>query len=346
MKIVKSDTGNLSVRYKDAAGEWRSTNLRTKDRREANRLVKELKIQELEDAGKLGVLSAEVIGKIVAGKSMSFGKVVEQYIEHMRLSAASENSIYTFTSIYDKFAEDFKVKDKPIGMITEKMLYDFLNAKDGTSASNRSLRKSSLSQLYNFAMIKMYVLTNPLSYIKVDKSKLSHKEKTPGERKIFHKSEVNKLLKNAPYFFRQAVALSYWAGLRLGDICSLEWDSIKDRDRLAVWTEKRDKLVLINTTDEMFGGGILKEVLSEIDVEDKVYCFPTWHQTSTNPKTRSKPSVYFTRLCERLEIYDRSFHCLRHTCITRMEKQGISLEEIGKAVGHSSTKTTQGYVHK
>ena len=346
MKIIKSEKGNFSVRYKDSIGEWKSTNLKTKDKKEASRLVKELKIEELEEAGKLGVLSAEVIGKIVAGKSMAFGAVVDQYVEHMRLSAASENSIYTMTAIYEKFAKDYKIREKPIGMVTEKMLFDFLNAKDGTTAANRALRKSSLSQLYNFAMIKMYVLTNPLSYIKIDKSKLSHKEKTPGERKIFYKNEVNKLIKHAPYFFRQAVALSYWAGLRLGDICSLEWDSIRDRDRIAVWTEKRDKLVLINTTDEMFGGGILKDVLSEIDVVDKVYCFPEWHKQAINPKTRSKTSVYFKRLCERLEIYDRSFHCLRHTCITRMERQGISLEEIGKAVGHSSTKTTQGYVHK
>ena len=346
MKIVKSDTGNYSVQYKDANGSSRSTNLRTKDKTEANRLVKELRIGELEQAGKLGVLSAEVITKIVGSKSMKYWDVVLEYEQHMKLAAHSENSIYTFMAIYEQFGKQYKLLDKPIALIDDKTIYKFLNQDDGTTLTNRALRKSSLSQLWNFAQIKMYVMVNPMMFIKIDMSKLKHEQKTPKERKVFHKREVDKLIKHAPYFFRQATALSYWAGLRLGDICSLEWASIKNRNRIVVWTEKRDKLVSIDTTDPLFGGGILKEVLLEIDVEDKTYCFPTWHKTSINPKTRSKPSVYFSRLCDRLEIGGRSFHCLRHSCITRLEKQGLTLEEIGKVVGHSNTKTTEGYVHK
>lgn len=346
MKLVKSDNGNFSVKYKDASGSSRSTNLRTKDRKEANKLVKDLRIEELEQAGKLGVLSAEVITKIVGSKSMKYWDVVLEYEQHMKLSATSENSIYTMMAIYEQFGKQYKLLDKPIALVKDKTIYDFLNSDDETSLSNRALRKSSLSQLWNFAQIKMYVMVNPMMFIKIDKSKLKHDQKTPKERKIFYKKEVDKIIKHAPYFFRQATALSYWTGLRLGDICSLEWASIKDRNRLVVWTEKRDKMVSIDTMDPAFGGGIIKEVLSEIDVEDKVYCFPVWHNTVTDPKTRSKPSVYFSRICERLDIHGRSFHCLRHSCITRLSKLGISIENIGKAVGHSSTKTTEGYIHE
>lgn len=346
MKLIKSENGNFSVRYKDASGSQRSTNLRTKDKREANRLVKDLKIEELEQAGKLGVLSADVITKIIGSKSMKYKDVLAEYEQHMRLSANSDNSIYTMMSIFEQFGRDFKLNDKPMAMINEKHIFDFINAEDGTSLGNRALRRSSLNQLWNFAQIKMYVLTNPIMFIKVDKSKLLHDQKTPKEKRIFYKREVDKMIKHAPYFFRQAIAISYWTGLRLGDIASLEWASIKDRNRMVVWTEKRDKMVSIDTTDENFGGGIIKEVLSEIDVEDKIYCFPQWHKDTTDPKKRSKASVYFTRFCERLNIVGRSFHSLRHSCITRLEKQGLSLEEIGKAVGHSNTKTTEGYVHK
>jgi len=345
MKLIKSENGSYSVKYKDASGNPRSTFLRTKDKKEATQMVKALRIEELETAGRLNILSNEVISKIVGGKSVKFWDVVEEYIEHMRMSASSENSIYTMTALFDQFAKSFKVKDKPIGLITDKMIYEYLNANDGTSISNRALRKSSLSQLWNFAMIKTYVLSNPLMFIKIDKSKLNHEQKTSKERQIFYKKEVEKIIKHAPYFFRQATALSYWAGFRLGDIASLEWASIKNRDRIQVWTEKRDKLVTIDTNDPMFGGGIIKEVLNEIDVTDKTYCFPEWHKTFLDPKNRSKASVYFSRICGRLEIYDRSFHCLRHSCITRLAKAGVSLEQIGKAVGHSSTKTTEGYVH-
>lgn len=345
MKIVKLDSGNYSVKYLDAAGNMRATALKTKDHKEAKRLVKELKIEELEEAGRLGVLSTDVLTKIVGGTSKKFWDVVKEYEVHMRMSAISENSIYTMMSIYEQFGRDYKCIDKPMASITEKNLYDFLNKNDGTAISMRALRKSSLSQLWNYAQIKMYVLSNPLMILKIDKSKLHHEQKTPKERDVFYEHEVEKIISHAPYFFKQATAISYWTGLRLGDIASLEWSSIKDRNKMVVWTEKRDKLVKIDLKSEYFGGGIIQKVLKEIDVEDKVYCFPEWHSVVTDPKTRSKPSVYFKRICERLDIYGRSFHCLRHSCITRLEKAGISLEEIGKVVGHSDTKTTEGYVH-
>jgi len=277
---------------------------------------------------------------------MKYWDVVKEYKEHMRLSAISENSIYTMMSIFEQFGKSKNFMDKPIASIKDEDIYKYLNLDDGTSLSMRALRKSTLSQLWNFAQIKMYVMVNPFMFIKIDKSKLTHDQKTPTERGVFLTKEVNKIIKHAPYFFRQATAISYWTGLRLGDIASLEWSSIKDRNRMVVWTIKRDKLVSIDTNSKYFGSGILKTVLSEIDVEDEIYCFPEWHKVITNPKTRSKPSVYFSRLCDRLRIYDRTFHCLRHTCITRLEKQGLDLEKIGKVVGHSNTKTTEGYIHK
>ena len=105
-------------------------------------------------------------------------------------------------------------------------------------------------------------------------------------------------------------------------------------------------MVSIDTMDPLFGGGILKDVMKEIDVTHPTFCFPEWQEIISTPKSRSKPSVYFKRLCERLQIYGRSFHCLRHSCITRLDKAGLTLEEIGKVVGHSDSKTTEGYVHK
>jgi len=346
MKLIKSESGNYSVRFRDVNGSQRSTNLRTKDKKEARQLIKDLKIEELENAGKIGVLSSDVITKIIGSKSMKYKDVLKEYEQHMRLSANSDNSIYTMMSIYDQFGRDYKLNDKPMAMINESNIFNFINADDGTSLGNRALRRSSLNQLWNFAQIKMYVITNPIMFIKIDKSKLLHNQKTPKKKRVFKEAEVDKMIKHAPYFFRQAIAISYWTGLRLGDIASLEWASIKDRNRMVVWTEKRDKMVSIDTTNENFGGGILKKVLSEIDVEDEIYCFPEWHKDTTDPKKRSKASVYFSRFCERLNIVGRSFHSLRHSCITRLEKQGLSLEEIGKAVGHSNTKTTEGYVHK
>jgi integrase len=68
-------------------------------------------------------------------------------------------------------------------------------------------------------------------------------------------------------------------------------------------------------------------------------------------------SVQFARLCERLKIYGKSFHGLRHFKATqefgkaskdKLAKklaETLTLEQIATLLGHASTKTTKGYVH-
>jgi integrase len=39
-----------------------------------------------------------------------------------------------------------------------------------------------------------------------------------------------------------------------------------------------------------------------------------------------------------------TFHCLRHTAGTRMVKQGMSLAEVARILGHADIKTTYRYI--
>lgn len=64
-----------------------------------------------------------------------------------------------------------------------------------------------------------------------------------------------------------------------------------------------------------------------------------------DPEKRAKLSVHAGRIFARAGVEGKSFHCLRHSFVTRLSKSGKSLEEIGKIVGHSSTETTKGYAH-
>jgi integrase len=354
MELVKNSSGNWSARYKDASGKKRSTNLRTKDKREAKSLCKSLRIEEIEQAGMLGILSREVIAKIVSGKDVKFSTVTEEWIEFKVLQAASGNTINSQSAILNQFMREFSHKDSGITAISPQDVFDFVNQDDGTSLANRSLRKSTLSAVFRYAAAKTYILTNPADDIRIDTGALSHEQKEKKERMPYTHGEFLAILDYAPYFFRQAVGISYWCGLRLGDICGLEWASIGNK-HITVWTEKRDKRVRIPLGHELFGGDELKGILAEIDPIDDMYCFPVWHQNHIDPKKRAKVSMYYRRIVERLcssnsrlsrTLYkDKVFHCHRHSFVTRLEKAGIDIAEIGKVVGHSNTATTLGYSH-
>jgi integrase len=68
-------------------------------------------------------------------------------------------------------------------------------------------------------------------------------------------------------------------------------------------------------------------------------------------------SMQFLRLCEKLGIKGKSFHCLRHTVATskfaKADKaalakklvDALSLEEIAALLDHKSTAKTKGYIH-
>ena len=65
----------------------------------------------------------------------------------------------------------------------------------------------------------------------------------------------------------------------------------------------------------------------------------------------------FKRVCEKVGIHAKSCHCFRHAAVTtrfqeadkatlaRKLVDNPSLDEIAALLGHSSSKTTKGYVH-
>ena len=246
---------------------------------------------------------------------------------------------------------DYKTGSISIDKTATEDLWDFINRDDGTSLANRKLRRTFFKGIFDYCVAKGYLSENPIQLVQVDLSLLKHNQKEPKEKKPITIHEYRAIMRHADPFQKTITALSYWTGLRLTDCCSLEWASLS-KDKIVVWTIKRDKRVEIPVGHELFGAKELPYILSQIEVLDKTYCFPDMHKEATDPKLRSKRSTYYKRLLERVavlegmpELSDKSFHCLRHSFVTRLKRAGKSLEEIGRVVGHSSTKTTEGYLH-
>ena len=196
---------------------------------------------------------------------------------------------------------------------------------------------------FGFCVAKGWSAGDPARLVRVNLGTLSHAQKEVTEREPFTEFEfkrlVNALNKDGKMFWEFAVRLSWEIGLRLGDICNLEFDSFAKPGHIIVWTDKRDRRIAVPISKE------IEELVTRIPLTSDKYLFPKERALNLDPKKRAILSVYFKRLAERQSIKDKTFHCLRHACITRWAKEGKSLESIGKHVGHASTKTTEGYVH-
>jgi integrase len=184
---------------------------------------------------------------------------------------------------------------------------------------------------------------------------LDHQQLEPKVREPFNAQEIQRLLKDCDerddYFWRFAVAAASELGLRLGAICQLEWDAFAKVGVVIVTKNKRNKRLELPISPE------LADLVTTIPVVSAKYLFPEQRAMIVDVQRRAGLSMQFRRICDRLGFKDRTFHCLRHTVATskfaKADKaelakklvDALTLEEIGKLLGHSSTKTTKGYIH-
>ena len=342
MKLYKNTRGVWAVRFKDSRGNEHSRSLKTKNKVDAEKLVKEAGIAEIERAGQVATLTRDIVSKITAGKRVLIEDANNEWGEHRRLYSKSENTIYTTDKIIDQFILDAKVEY--LDDVSEDMVYNYINGDNGKSKGSKEQEISTLRGLFDFVTKRGYVITDPTLLVKVNAGKLTHKQKEPKKKKPFTEDEFSLILLFANDFLKIASAISWYTGLRLGDICRLEWDSI-GKDSITVWTAKRDKRVEVPYSHPLIGEGALKVFLKGIEKTDERYCFPKEKICIEHPTRRSNYSVQFGKLMKKIGVEGKSFHSLRHSFVTRLKKAGMELEDIGKLVGHSDTKTTEIYSH-
>ena len=130
------------------------------------------------------------------------------------------------------------------------------------------------------------------------------------------------------------------AGLRLGDICQLEWDSFSVKNKFIVWTDKRDRRVALDLDPR------LADVIAAIAPINSQYVFPEERALYKDTRRKANLSTYFRRICAAVDIHGKTFHDLRSSFIVDCKKRGLPMEHIAESVGHRSTTTTKGYIPK
>ena len=352
MKLIKTKTGNYSVKYKTASGRSNTLSLKTSNKKKAMMLIKEAKIEELETAAQIKALQRDAITTIIADTNLSFQDCIREWYLFSEMKSMSKNTIYTQSGLLSNFGKLYNINK--MSSLSAKDISSWVNDNSKVNANSRTQRLSAMKSLCSYALANGYITKDPSYGVCVDMSKLEHEQKETRERIPFTQKEYD-LLKSMdpPYFMHQAITLGWWTGLRIIDISKLEWASWSPT-HLTVWTEKQDKRVQLPLDNPLIGGGELTSMMSTILPEDKKYCFPEWAALADDPKRRSRFSVYFNRFLKRAarvhnltELTGKSFHCFRHSFVSRTNlSYDASLEKIADWVGHSNTKTTEIYLHK
>jgi integrase len=157
---------------------------------------------------------------------------------------------------------------------------------------------------------------------------------------FFTLEEINKLMASADPLWKLIVYLGFYAGLRRGEMLSLEWQDFDFERHIMRVTPK------INWHPKDYEA---REIPLHTTLEEYLKVWKKLSQNSSKVVPWNQPSpyltLYFSKLLKRTGINKGSLHSLRHSFASHLAMRGIDLHRIGRMMGHSSVVTTQIYAH-
>lgn len=134
------------------------------------------------------------------------------------------------------------------------------------------------------------------------------------------------------------VSLLYDSGIRISELCSLNRNSIKDRQFIVIGKSKNPRICFITEKTEQ----IIKDYLDLRDDNDRALFIA--NQTSKRITSDNVRKV-FQNACDRSDFINIHPHTIRHSFATRLLDKEVDIRYIAELMGHESLDTTKMYTH-
>lgn len=268
---------------------------------------------------------------------------------HIKESTASNYRMKAEKHILPSFGE------KLIDSITQKDIYNFIDQKRKDRLSDRYIADIIIliKGIFKYS-VKTYHIFNPMEGLVLPKRKNT-------EIQLLDSSEQSKLqeyISKNQNLGTLGTALSYSTGIRIGELCALQWKDIDFEKRILTVRktiqriqckdgEKRTKLIITDPKSD--------SSKRKIPIPDCIMSF--LHQFKGNPddyllSSFEKPieprtmQYRFSRILKNAKLPSVHFHALRHIFASTCVKLGFDIKTLSEILGHSSVEVTLNrYVH-
>ena len=263
-------------------------------------------------------------------KKVKFQEFADMYLENY---AKPNKRCWKTDEYYLKRIKEFLNNlylDEISPLHIEKYKAERLKQRVQPSTVNRCL--AIIKKMFNLAVDWEFLEKNQIGKVKLFSEKDNLKER------ILTKKEEIRLLKASSEHLKTILIVALNAGMRLGEILSLQWSQIDlSRKTIRVEKTKSGRIRIIN-----INSNLLDELLKlKKRSGDCVYLF-------INPRT-GKPlttvKTAFKAACRRAGVQGLRFHDLRHSFASRLVEKGADLITVKDLLGHSSVKITERYTH-
>ena len=243
-----------------------------------------------------------------------------------------------------------------INLLTPEIIEDYINQKfecgriDGLGGlSEKSIR--------DIVVVLKQILSYADIHLQFRLPKLKKKEIKILSKKELRNLEEEVIEMNTTYSL--GILLSLYTGMRIGEVCALQWKDIDLKKRIIhvnetmvriqdVENNNKTKIIIDNPKTEYSKREIpinkfLYLHLKKIEETDKEKYFLTGNRRYIEPRTYyNRYKKIIAKVCKQ----DYGFHALRHTFATRCIEIGMDPKTLSEILGHSDVKVTLSlYVH-
>ena len=281
----------------------------------------------------------KLINKIKNGESIKklenptldvFFKIYAEYKKNM----ITEKRLYVHTCVYNKHVPT-NLKNKKIKDITKDDLQKIVNTMIEQKYKPKTLHaiKDLFSPMFNYGIEIGIVdrnITKGLTFPKFDPNRYFEIEEDKAKA-------LYKAILNLPDNQYRAMFLFLLRGRRAGEVLSLDWkniDLVNKKYTIVDSQSKIRKTLSFILDDELF------EAIECLEDKKEGLVF---YNKKTLKKYAKFPAAPWKRLKEKCEITDMKLHDFRHLLGFTLVNNGVSLENISRALGHSKISTTQQY---
>jgi len=287
----------------------------------------------------------ELINALKSGASIkikedpTFDKAFIEYLENRKAGKTlTDNKIGIYRYFYEKHFPD-SLKRKKLKQVSKddlQKIIDTMVQSEKYKPSYLVTIKSMLSPFFKEAVEKDIVVKNFVGELKLpkyDKNKYFDLEQEKAKA-------LYKAILEIPDNQYRAMFLLLLRGRRSGEVLSLEWQNINFEKQNYIIMDQNSKIrknLVFPLDDEII------EALNCLDIKKSGYVFIS---PKTGSRFRELPRILFKRMKADLGIENMTFHSFRHLLGMTLVNNGVALEYISKALGHSTIATTQIYANQ
>ncbi len=240
--------------------------------------------------------------------------------------------------------------------LTCKNVQDFLLQKQYLSEKTVHDMSTLLTQIIKYGQSKRYI-----GYF--DFENIPYPKLATQALHVLKDSEVRKLVQFIQTNFeiqKIGVLLSLFMGIRLGEVCALQWQDVNFDDETIYIEKTMQRLKNFDTSSSAKTKIVIDTPKSQKSIRSipipsfllkllKTHKADSRAYILTGTVNYIEPSIYermFHKYAEQAGIDNTNFHALRHTFATRAVEQGFDIKSLSEILGHSSVKfTMERYVH-